>query len=211
MPFDPLCRLDLTEEWQTTPPTQGNYFRFGYSNNSGFSYLVVAQAQVGDGSSLELFGAFRFNLKGQGADIAELDIPAVFVPEYRRLAVRGLGSRNQPGKTLSLSIGETFMIPVNPSAAATQQVRSTLSQATAGAVEVLPASSIRSGGAIFNTGTSALAYAFGSEPDVNGEFVLAPGGRVDIDPSFKGFVKCQWKTVDGAPNTTKKAAIYEFV
>ena len=166
---------------------------------------------MGNDSSLELFGTFRFNLRGQGADIAELEIPRIFLPEHRRLAVRGIGARNQPNKSLTLTIGETNMIPLNPSSVATTHVRSTFSQGVNVATEVLPASLTRSGGAILNTGTSPLAYGLGSDPDVNGEMVLAPGGRMELDPTFKGAIKLQWRTPDATPNTTKKAVIFEFV
>ena len=58
MPFNPLAQIALSEDWQQTPFTDANYFRFVYRNNVGFSYLVVAQAQVGN-DGLELFGSFR--------------------------------------------------------------------------------------------------------------------------------------------------------
>jgi hypothetical protein len=107
------------------------------------------------------------------------------------------------------------MIPINPSGGqATSSVRSTLAQTTVGAVEVLPSSMNRAGGSIFNSGTTDLFIAWGSVADTGSDFKITPGGKLDIDPSFKGSVSAVWRTPEvlaAGATSSKKAVIYEYV
>jgi hypothetical protein len=208
MPFNPLASLLLTEDWQTTPPTAANFFRFKYDANQGFSYLVVAQAQVSLDGSLELFGTFRFALKGQGSDVAELDIPRVFEPEQRRIAVRGLGSRAQSGKSLSLSIEDTHMIS-NPSGATSKEIFKELQQADALSRELSPANPNRNGGLVFNKGSKALWIGFGIAAEKASPNKVVPGGLMDIPNGFTGPINIIFDAADA--NLNMKAVSQEMV
>lgn len=212
MPFSTLAQIDLSENWQITPVTDGNYFRFVYRNNSGFSYLVVAQAQVGN-DGLELFGSFRFALKGQGADVAQLEIPRVFSPEQRCIAVRGVGpARTQAAKSLDLLIQETtIMAIVNPSTKTNSTKFSEAKQDVNTAIEAVAANLNRNGGLIQNRGTKRLFVAFGSAADKGSPLVVAVGGNMDIPNDYTGPISVIWDAIDATPNNSSKAIITEFI
>jgi hypothetical protein len=209
MPFSPLAQIDLSEEWQITPVTEGNYFRFVYRNNSGFSYLAVAQAQVGD-DGLELFGSFRFFLKGQGADIAELEIPRVFNPGKRCLAVRGVGpARTQAAKSLDLLVEETSMLIINPSGTTTKQKITDFLQTDANNREMVAANADRNGGTIFNKGSKAIWIGFGVNADKGSPNKILPGGQMDIPHGFTGAINGLFDALDASPSA--KAIVEEMV
>jgi hypothetical protein len=211
MPFSPLAQIDLSEDWQITPVTEGNYFRFVYRNNAGFSYLAVAQAQVGN-DGLELFGSFRFFLKGQGADIAELEIPRVFNSGQRCLAVRGVGqARTQAAKSLDLLIEATSIMILNPNGATTKEKVTNFLQSDNQGREMVPANSDRNGGIIFNKGTKALWVGFGVDADKNGALKILPGGQMDIPSGFTGLIKGIFDGADLSVNNTSKAIVVEMV
>jgi hypothetical protein len=208
MPFSPLCEISLTESWQVTPVSTANYFRLRYDANLGFSNVVLAQAQVSQ-DGLELFGTFRFSLKGQSSDVTDLEIPKVFIPEQRRLAVRGLGPRNQPGKTLTLIIEEATMI-LNPSGTATtKEAFKELQQADALSRELCPANANRNGGMIFNQGSKTLWVGFGAAAEKSSPNKILPGGLMDIPNGFTGPIFIIFDAAD--TNLTKKAVAQELV
>ena len=212
MPFSPLIELPLSLEWQITPITDANYFRFVYRENVGYSYLVVAQARTGT-EGLELFRAFRLNLTGQGADIADLEIPPVFLPTQRRLAVRGLGpARSTSPKSLNLLIEATRMNIITPAGSnTTSSVKTEFKQDVATALEVLGANGIRNGGTILNKGTKKLYLNFGSVADKGSHIIVAPGGNADIQANYIGPVSAIWDAVDATPGNSSKAVFIEFV
>jgi hypothetical protein len=208
MPFSTLAQIDLSEDWQITPVTEGNYFRFVYRNNSGFSYLAVAQAQVGD-DGLELFGSFRFALKGQGVDVAELEIPRVFNPEQRCIAVRGVGpARTQSAKSLDLLIEATQMI-LNPAGVTIKEKKTDFLQTDANNREMVPANPERNGGIIFNNGTKNLWVGFGINAEKSSPNKILPGGQMDIPESFVGPINGIFDAANPAP--TAKAIVEEMV
>jgi hypothetical protein len=209
MPFSTLAQIDLSEDWQITPVTEGNYFRFVYRNNSGFSYLAVAQAQVGN-DGLELFGSFRFFLKGQGADVAELEIPRVFNPGQRCLAVRGVGpARTQAAKSLDLLIEETTMLILNPSGTTTKQKITDFLQTDAANREMVPANADRNGGTIFNKGSKAIWIGFGVNADKGSPNKILSGGQMDIPNGFTGAINGIFDALDASPSA--KAIVEEMV
>jgi hypothetical protein len=209
MPFSPLAQIDLSEEWQITPVTEGNYFRFVYRNNSGFSYLAVAQAQVGD-DGLELFGSFRFFLKGQGADIAELEIPRVFNPGKRCIAVRGVGpARTQAAKSLDLLVEETSMLIMNPSGTTTKSKFTDFLQTDANNREMVAANADRNGGTIFNKGSKAIWIGFGVNADKGSPNKILPGGQMDIPHGYVGTINGLFDALDASPSA--KAIVEEMV
>jgi hypothetical protein len=211
MPFSPLAQIDLSEEWQITPVTEGNYFRFVYRNNSGFSYLAVAQAQVGD-DGLELFGSFRFFLKGQGADIAELEIPRVFNPGKRCIAVRGVGpARTQAAKSLDLLIEATTIMIINPAGVTTKEKKTDFLQSDNASREMVPANLERNGGIIFNKGTKALWVGFGVNAEKSSPNKVLPGGQMDIPNGFTGVINGIFDAADATPNNSSKAIVEEMV
>jgi hypothetical protein len=211
MPFSPLVEIQLSSEWQITPITNANYFRFVYRENVGYSYIVVAQAQEGT-AGLELFRAFRLNLTGQGADIAELAIPPVFVPSQRRLAVRGLGpARSTTPKSLNLLIEATSIMILNPNGATTKEKVTNFLQSDNQGREMVPANSDRNGGIIFNKGTKALWVGFGVDADKNGALKILPGGQMDIPSGFTGLIKGIFDSADLSVNNTSKAIVVEMV
>jgi hypothetical protein len=210
MPFSPLANLVLSEEWQVTPISDGNYFKFIYGANLGFSYLAVAQAQVGNGG-LELFGAFRFALKGQGADVAQLEVPRVFDPELRCLAVRGIGPRNQPGKSLDLTIEETRIMILNPIGSTLKEKSSNFAQSDNANREMVPANADRNGGIIFNKGTKALWIGFGVSAEKTSPQKILPGGQMDIPNGFTGVINGIFDAADATANNTSKAIVIEMV
>jgi hypothetical protein len=209
MPFSPLVELQLSSEWQITPITDANYFRFVYRENVGYSYLVVAQAQEGT-AGLELFRAFRLNLTGQGADIAELAIPPVFVPSQRRLAVRGLGpARSTTPKSLNLLIEQTTMLIINPNGATTRQKLSDFLQTDAANREMVAANADRNGGTIFNKGSKSLWVSFGVAADKGSPNKILPGGQMDIPHGYTGTINGIFDALDVSPNA--KAIVEEMV
>jgi hypothetical protein len=209
MPFDPLCTIALSEVWQVTPVTDANFFKFSYPNNSGYSYIVVAQAQVSDGK-LELFGAFRFSLKGQGADIAELEDPRVFNPGQRCLAVRGVGpAHSQTPKSLDLLVEETSMLILNPSGTTTKQKITDFLQTDAANREMVPANADRNGGTIFNKGSKAIWVGFGVNADKGSPNKILPGGQMDIPHGFTGAINGLFDALDASPSA--KAIVEEMV
>jgi hypothetical protein len=209
MPFEPLAQIDLSEDWQITPITEGNYFRFVYRNNSGFSYLAVAQARMGN-DGLELFGSFRFFLKGQGADVAELEIPKVFSSGQRCLAVRGVGAaRTQVAKSLNLLIEATTMLIINPNGATTRQKLTEFLQTDAANREMVAANADRNGGTIFNKGSKSLWVSFGVAADKGSPNKILPGGQMDIPHGYTGTINGIFDALDVSPNA--KAIIEEMV
>jgi hypothetical protein len=211
MPFSPLAQIDLSEEWQITPITDGNYFRFVYRVNAGFSYLVVAQAQVGN-NGLELFGSFRFALRGQGADVAQLEIPRVFSPEQRCLAVRGVGpARTQAVKSLDLLIEATSIMILNPSGTTTKEKPTNFLQSDNASREMVPANADRNGGIIFNKGTKALWIGFGVPAEKSSVQKVLPGGQMDIPNGYTGVINGIFDAADTTPNNTSKAVVVEMV
>jgi hypothetical protein len=209
MPFSTLAQIDLSEDWQITPVTEGNYFRFVYRNNSGFSYLAVAQAQMGN-DGLELFGSFRFFLKGQGADVAELEIPRVFSSGQRCLAVRGVGpARTQAAKSLDLLVEETSMLILNPSGTTTKQKITDFLQTDANNREMVAANADRNGGTIFNKGSKAVWIGFGVNADKGSPNKILPGGQMDIPHGFTGAINGLFDALDASPSA--KAIVEEMV
>jgi hypothetical protein len=211
MPFSPLCTLQITENWQLTPITTANYFRLQYSANFGFGNVILAQAQVSQ-NGLELLGTFRFSLKGQAADIAQLEVPQIFDPALRCLAIRGIGPRNQPGKILTLTIEAQTMNIVNPSGSNTSgTVKTELKQDVATALEVLVANTSRNGGTVINKGTKKLYLSFGGAVDKSSPLVVLPGGNADIQANFTGSVSAIWDAIDATVGNSSKAIFIEFV
>jgi hypothetical protein len=211
MPFSPLASIVLSEAWQVTPATEGNYFKFIYGANLGFSYLAVAQAQVSNGNGLELFGAFRFALKGQGADVAQLEIPRVFDPGLRCLAVRGIGALRLPGKSLDLTIEATTMLIINPAGNTTKERKTDFLQSDNAGREMVPANLERNGGTIFNKGTKALWVGFGVNAEKSSPNKILPGGQMDIPHGFTGVINGIFESADATPNNTSKAIVEEMV
>jgi hypothetical protein len=212
MPFSTLAQIDLSEDWQITPVTEGNYFRFVYRNNAGFSYLAVAQAQVGN-DGLELFGSFRFFLKGQGADVAELEIPRVFNSGQRCLAVRGVGpARTQAAKSLDLLIEATSIMILNPNGATTKEKVTNFLQSDNLSREMVPATADRNGGIIFNKGTKALWVGFGVPAEKSSVQKILPGGQMDIPNGFTGVINGIFDAAEAATATSNsKAIVVEMV
>lgn len=211
MPFSTLAQINLSEEWQITPITEGNYFRFVYRNNAGFSYLAVAQARMGD-DGLELFGSFRFFLKGQGADVAELEIPRVFTTGQRRLAVRGVGAaRTTTAKSLDLLIEETRMNIINPAGATTKEKQTQFLQSDAANREMVPANADRNGGIIHNKGTKALWIGLGVNAEKSSPNKILPGGQMSLPVGFTGVINGLFDAADATANNTSKAIVIEMV
>ena len=211
MPFSPLIEIPLSPNWQITPVTDDNYFRFVYRENVGYSYLVVAQAQIGT-AGLELFRAFRLNLTGQGADIAELSIPPVFVPGQRRLAVRGLGpARSTTPKSLNLLIEATSMTIINPNGATTKEKVSNFLQSDNASREMVPANAERNGGLIFNKGTKSLWVGLGVNAEKSSPQKILPGGQMDIPNGYTGVINGIFDAADATPNNTSRAIVVEMV
>lgn len=211
MPFEALAQIDLSEEWQITPITDGNYFRFVYRNNSGFSYLAVAQARMGN-DGLELFGSFRFFLKGQGADVAELEIPRVFTTGQRRLAVRGVGAaRTATVKSLDLLIEETTIMILNPSGTTTKEKPTAFLQSDNANREMVPANADRNGGIIFNKGTKALWVGLGVNAEKSSPQKILPGGQMDIPNGYTGVINGLFDAADVTPNNTSRAIVIEMI
>jgi hypothetical protein len=209
MPFSPLVEIHLTTDWQVTPLTDANFFRFVYRANVGFSYLVVAQAQEGN-DGLELYRSFRLALTGQGVDIADLQIPPVFNPGQRRLAVRGLGpARSQTPKSLNLLIEETSMLILNPSGTTTKQKTTDFLQTDAANREMVPANADRNGGTIFNKGSKALWIGFGVNADKGSPNKILSGGQMDIPNGFTGAINGIFDALDASPSA--KAIVEEMV
>jgi hypothetical protein len=211
MPFEALAQINLSEEWQITPITDGNYFRFVYRNNSGFSYLAVAQARMGN-DGLELFGSFRFALKGQGADVAELEIPRVFTTGQRCIAVRGVGpARTQTVKSLDLLIQETTVMILNPSGTTTKEKVSNFLQSDNANREMVPANAERNGGTIWNKGTKAMWIGLGVNAEKSSPQKILPGGQMEIPNGYTGVINGMFDAADVTPNNTSKAIVVEMV
>ncbi len=213
MPFSPLVELNLSFEWQVTPITDANYFRFVYRNNVGFSYLVLAQAQSGN-DGLELFRAFRLNLTGQGADIAELEIPPVFNSSLRRLAVRGLGpSRSTTPKSLNLLIEATKIMIINPTGGVvtTKEKKTDFLQSDNANREMVGVNPDRNGGIIFNKGTKALWIGLGVNAEKSSPHKVLPGGQMGIPAGFTGVINGLFDAADVTPNNSSRAIVTEMV
>jgi hypothetical protein len=211
MPFDALATIELTEEWQVTPITDANHFRFNYLSNTGYSYLVIAQAQQGT-NGLELFGTSRFNLRGQGADLAVLEIPRILEADQRRLAVRGLGfSRRVATKSLTLQIEATKLMIINPSGATTKEKTTNFAQSDNANRVMVAANDDRNGGLIFNRGTKALWVGFGVNAEKSSAQKIMPGGQMDIPNGFTGVINGLFDAADATANNTSRAIVIEMV
>lgn len=213
MPFSPLVEIQLTTEWQVTPLTEANFFRFVYRANVGFSYLVVAQAQEG-GDGLELYRSFRLALTGQGVDIADLAIPPVFNPGQRRLAVRGLGpARSQTPKSLNLLVEETTVNIINPTGGivTTKEKKTDFLQSDNSSREMVPANADRNGGIIWNRGTKALWIGLGVNAEKSSPNKILPGGQMSLPVGFTGVINGLFDAADATPNNTSRAIVIEMV
>jgi hypothetical protein len=212
MPFSDLVTLAITEVWQVTPVTDGNFFRFTYAANAGFSYLLVAQAQVGNSGSIELFESRRFPITAGIIDMAQLITPPVINPAARRLAVRGLAPRSIQTPTLSLLIEASNMNVINPSASnTTTTLKTEVKQDLATMIEALPANAIRNGGIILNQGNKKMFLGFGVNADKGSKIVVAAGGQADIQANFTGVINLMWDAIDATAGNSSKAVFIEFV
>lgn len=211
MPFDPFASIEITRDWQVTEPTEANFFRLQYQGNEGFSYLVIAQAQVGTDGQLELFESRRFPV-GRNIDILRSDIPPVFDPAARRLAVRGVapGSAKVPNLTLVIEVSQQMIIS-NPSSGQTSQIRETVFKQDAQATTAIdvPANAGRNGGIIMNRGNKRLFVGLGFTADAGSPFALAPGGQMEIENGFTGRISLLFQAVDPDQATTKTLALVE--
>jgi hypothetical protein len=209
MPFSPLAVFSLSEEWQVTPVTTGNYFRFTCSDNVGFTYLIVAQAQVGDTGLIELFESKRFPITVGVAYLDQLIAPPVISPEARRLAVRGLAPRSVQAPTLTLDIEDSYMHVINPAQNQTTQPKQTdIKQdaaAAAAAIEI-PVNQARNGGVIFNKGNKNLFVGLGFVADNGSPFVVKPGGQLSIEPGFVGYISVLFAAADANQVANKSIA-----
>jgi hypothetical protein len=211
MPFEALAQINLSEAWQITPITDANYFRFVYRVNAGFSYLAVAQARMGN-DGLELFGSFRFALKGQGADVAELEIPRVFTTGQRCIAVRGVGpARTQSAKSLDLLIEETTVMIFNPIGTTTKEKPTQFLQSDNASREMVPANADRNGGTIWNKGTKAMWIGLGVNAEKSSPQKILPGGQMEIPNGYTGVINGMFDAADVTPNNTSKAIVVEMV
>jgi hypothetical protein len=209
MPFSPLATIALTETWQVTPVTEGNYFRFTCSDNIGFTYLLVAQAQVGDSGLIELFESRRFPITVGVAFLDQLISPPVISPEARRLAVRGLAPRSVQAPTLTLDIEASFMHVINPQQNATTQTKQTdvkQDAAAAAAAIAIPANQARNGGVIFNKGNRNLFVGMGFTADSSSPFVVKPAGQISIEPGFVGEISVLFAGADANQVANKTIA-----
>jgi hypothetical protein len=209
MPFSPLCTISLTENWQLTPITTANYFRLKYDANFGFGNVILAQAQVSQ-SGLELLGTFRFSLKGQAADIAQLEVPQIFDPALRCLAIRGIGPRNQPGKILTLTIEENHMI-LNPSGGVqtSREKKTDFLPSDNASREMVPANADRNGGIIFNKTTKPLWIGFGVNAEKSSPHKILANGQMDITAGYTGTINGIFESADVTPGS--KAIVMEMV
>jgi hypothetical protein len=212
MPFSDLVTLAITEIWQVTPVTDGNFFRFTYADNAGFSYLLVAQAQVGNSGSIELFESRRFPITAGIIDMAQLITPPVINPVARRLAVRGLAPRSIQTPTLSLLIEASNMQISAPGGSSTSTtVKTEIKQELATMIEALPANSARNGGIIQNNAKNKLFLGFGVNADKGSKLFILPGGQASIESNFVGVINCMWDAVDPVAGSSSRAIFTEFV
>jgi hypothetical protein len=203
MPFSPLFELPISPDWQVSEPTTANYFRLHYLENQGFSYLLIAQAQVGT-DGLELFESRRFPIRTE-IDLLKLEIPPIFNPDARRIAVRGLAPKSARNPTLTLKLEAQFMAIINPSNLPTTQIKQTeVKQDSVTATEI-PANQNRNSGIIMNKGNKRLFVGFGFAADSGSPFVLQPGGNMDFPTGFTGTISILWSALD--PNQVVNKSI----
>jgi hypothetical protein len=212
MPFSPLATLQITDKWQVSPVTDGNFFRFKSSDNIGFSYLQVAQAQVDADGSIELFESRRFPILAGVVDLARLDRPPIINPANRRLAVRGLAPHSVKAPKLTLLIEDTTMIITNPSGSnTTTTVKTETKQELATMLEGAAANPNRNGGIILNQGKNKLFLGFGVNADKGSKLVILPGGQAAIESNFVGVINFMWDAIDPVANSASRAIVIEFV
>jgi hypothetical protein len=209
MPFESFASIAISQAWQTTEPTQANFFRLRYQGNQGFSYLVIAQAQMG-ADGIELFESRRFPVRGE-IDVLRLDIPPVFDPVARRLAVRGVAPKSAKAPNLTLIIEASQMIISNPASGQTSQLKETVFKQDAAATTAIdvPANPARNGGIIMNRGSKKLFVGMGFTADAGSPFWLAPGGQMEIENGFTGKISLLFQAVDPDQATTKTLALVE--
>jgi hypothetical protein len=209
MPFSPLATIALTETWQVTPVTGGNYFRFTCSENVGFTYLLVAQAQVGNSGLIELFESRRFPITVGVAFLDQLISPPVISPEARRLAVRGLAPRSVQAPTLTLDIEASFNMIVNPAGSTNEEKWTDFSQVDGLSRQIVGANASRNGGLLENRGSKTLWIGLGVAADKNSPQKIAVGGRMDIPAGFVGPIFGIFGAADASP--AAKAVLLEYV
>jgi hypothetical protein len=209
MPFDPFTSIEIALDWKVTEPTEANFFRLRYQGNQGFSYLVIAQAQMGT-DGLELFESRRFPV-GRNIDILRSDIPPIFDPAARRLAVRGVAPKSAKVPNLTLIIEASQVIISNPASGQTSQLKETIFKQDAAATTAIDiaANSGRNGGIIMNRGNKRLFVGFGFTADAGSPFALAPGGQMEIENGFTGRISLLFQAVDPDQATTKTLALVE--
>jgi hypothetical protein len=209
MPFESFASIEISPIWQITEPTEANFFRLRYQGNQGFSYLVIAQAQMGT-DGLELFESRRFPVRGE-IDVLRLDIPPVFDPVARRLAVRGVVPKSAKTPNLTLIIEASQMIISNPQSGQTSQLKETVFKQDAQSTTALeiPANPSRNGGIIMNRGSKRLFVGMGFTADAGSPFSLAPGGQMEIENGFTGKISLLFQAADPDQTTTKTLALVE--
>jgi hypothetical protein len=209
MPFESFASIEISQAWQVTEPTEANFFRLRYQGNQGFSYLVIAQAQMG-ADGLELFESRRFPVRGE-IDVLRSDIPPVFDPVARRLAVRGVAPKSAKTPNLTLIIEASQMIVLNPTSGQTSQLKETIFKQDAQATTAIDiaANSSRNGGVIFNRGNKRLFVGLGFTADAGSPFALNPGGQMPIENGFTGRISLLFQAVDPDQVTNKTLALVE--
>ncbi len=210
MPFSPLATIALSEQWQVTPVTDGNYFRFTCSENIGFTYLLVAQAQVGNSGLIELFESRRYPITVGVAYLDQLIAPSVISPEARRLAVRGLAPRSVQAPTLTLDIEASFTMIINPAGSTNEEKWTDFAPTDAISRQIVGPNANRNGGLIENRAAKTLYIGLGVAADKNSPQKLAPGGRMDVPAGFVGAINGVFSAADLSANAPK-AVLIEYV
>lgn len=197
-----IAEFDLTAQWQLTPVTTADVFRFSATGNL-YSHFAIGHALADtEGLITDLAGVDRVQVLGFR------QILALPKPEYfsdRRLAIRGvtpaIGRLITPliltVEASDMPLSNPANVTVNPPTAATSTPTSVTASTTS--VQLLAANSSRKGATIWNNSTAAVYIELGATSSANAYTAkLEAGGYYEIPFGYTGAISGLWTAANGS-------------
>lgn len=196
-----IAEIDLNAQWQLTPPTDADVFRFASSGNL-YSHFAIGHALADDDDLItDLAGVERIQVLGF-RQILALPKPEFFTD--RRLAIRGITpaiGRNITPLILTVEASDMPLsnpanVTVNPPTSATVTPTSVTAATTN--IQLLAANASRKGATIWNNSTASLYIELGATASANAYAAkLDPAGYYELPFGYTGVIAGLWTAANG--------------